>query len=377
MPIKRACIGTTAALVATFVLSLDAATAQDAAPASAEIRSEPNLRAGQPAPPLAVEAFLKGAPITEWAHGHIYVLEFWATWCGPCVAAMPHLSELQAEFRDKDVHIVGINIWEDPTYSADTAKKVREFVAKKDALMGYAIAFDGAAKATDRAWMGAAGRKGIPTTFVVDRAGLVAWIGHPSELDPVLAQVVDGSWDPLEGPKRLKAARDATIAACGKYAESFEAGEQAWEAATKPFPHLAAAFEDRRYAEMLAAGHVEQATRLGRAMFEKAKAKRDSIALMDIVVPMLDPQMSIKTFDRTLVKDVANAIAEVGDMNDPGPHICLVQINLLLGNRDAAAEHTAKALALAPADRKEAMERWLKELAAAAAEKPSAPPSKN
>ncbi|WP_437918099.1 TlpA family protein disulfide reductase [Sphingobacterium sp. LRF_L2] len=49
---------------------------------------------GDPAPPIRYSKWLKGTPVENYEKGHIYVIECWATWCGPCIAAMPHLSEL-------------------------------------------------------------------------------------------------------------------------------------------------------------------------------------------------------------------------------------------------------------------------------------------
>src|ERR1051325_1895884 len=73
------------------------------------------LTAGDKAPPLTIEKWVKGEPITGFEKGRVYVVEFWATWCGPCVASMPHLSELQKEYGDR-VTIIGVTK-EDPNNS--------------------------------------------------------------------------------------------------------------------------------------------------------------------------------------------------------------------------------------------------------------------
>ena len=70
------------------------------------------LRVGDKAPPIEVEAFLRGEPFEAFEAGRVYVLEFWATWCGPCIGAMPHLSELQARYKDR-VTVLGVDVWED------------------------------------------------------------------------------------------------------------------------------------------------------------------------------------------------------------------------------------------------------------------------
>ena len=50
----------------------------------------PTLKMGNPAPPLAVETWAQGTPVSTFAKGQIYVVEFRGTWCGPCVKAIPH-----------------------------------------------------------------------------------------------------------------------------------------------------------------------------------------------------------------------------------------------------------------------------------------------
>jgi thiol-disulfide isomerase/thioredoxin len=76
---------------------------------------------GDPAPPLRVRAWIKGAPVSAFGKGSAYVVEFWATWCRPCIAAMPHLSALAAEYQDK-VTVVAIDIYENKSTSLEKVK---------------------------------------------------------------------------------------------------------------------------------------------------------------------------------------------------------------------------------------------------------------
>jgi len=191
-----------------------AATAQEAtAPviggAKAAVKS---LNVGDAAPAPKVEKFLKGKGFTEFKQGEVYVVEFWATWCGPCKKSIPHLTEVQKEYKDKKVTVLGVSVWEEKGGLAT----VVPFVEKMGDKMDYVVAYDGDDGEMARTWMKAAGRQGIPTAFIVDQKGVVAWIGHPLDnMDSVLAEVVAGKYDvkgaadkaakKAEAQKRVKA----------------------------------------------------------------------------------------------------------------------------------------------------------------------------
>ena len=76
--------------------------------------AEPTLVVGSVAPDLNVESWLsKGngdrfPEVTKFEAGKVYIVEFWATWCPPCVASMPHLSELQEKYEAKGVQVISI-----------------------------------------------------------------------------------------------------------------------------------------------------------------------------------------------------------------------------------------------------------------------------
>ena len=57
---------------------------------------------------------LSGEEIRAWQPGHIYVVDFWATWCPPCIKGLRHLQELHQELADQNVHIVAAAIWPNP-----------------------------------------------------------------------------------------------------------------------------------------------------------------------------------------------------------------------------------------------------------------------
>lgn len=101
-------------------------------------KESPSLIIGDPAPSLRVSAWIKGEPFQKFKNGRVYVLEFWATWCRPCVAAMPHLSALAREYKDKATFI-GIDIYEKKTTSLE---KIKAFVDSIGPRMDYHVAAD-------------------------------------------------------------------------------------------------------------------------------------------------------------------------------------------------------------------------------------------
>jgi thiol-disulfide isomerase/thioredoxin len=183
----------------------------------AGVWAQDKLTIGSTAPALDIQHWIsngqgKFKPVTKFENGKVYVVEFWATWCGPCIASMPHISELQQQYKEKGVTICGVNIWEEREYNDETLKKVTDFVEKKGDGMGYTVVYDGAAKHMDTNWMKAAGRNGIPCAFVVTK-GKIGWIGHPAQLNQkLLDSILDGTFDVAAAAKAEEAK-----AAVGKY----------------------------------------------------------------------------------------------------------------------------------------------------------------
>lgn len=161
------------------------------------------LTIGDVAPDIDIAYWVKGVemdrrgnftPVTSFVPGKVYVLEFWATWCGPCVAGMPHLSELQEKHKEDGVTVIGI--------SDETLPKVTSFLFQEDRRDGkiqndrthYALTTD-PDQSVKRDYFLAAGQTGIPCAFLIGKDGHVEWIGHPSRMDEPLEAVLAGTWD--------------------------------------------------------------------------------------------------------------------------------------------------------------------------------------
>lgn len=151
----------------------------------------PRLTVGDKAPALSIEKWIKGDAVKGFDKDKVYVVEFWATWCPPCVKSFPHLTELQKKHKDKGVTIIGVTS-DDPNNSLAA---VEAMVGKNgDEKMGYSVAWD-KNRETSRAYMEGARQGGIPCAFVVDKDGTLAWVGHPAEMDEPLEQIVAGKFD--------------------------------------------------------------------------------------------------------------------------------------------------------------------------------------
>ena len=123
--------------------------------------------------------------------GKPMVVEFWATWCGPCKMSIPHLTTLQKKYGTDRLNIIGVT---NPDKAQDMAK-IERFVKKEGPRMGYWVVADEGEMARD--WMKAAGQNGIPCAFIVCNRGKIQFIGNPLDrkFDDILDKVVRGRYD--------------------------------------------------------------------------------------------------------------------------------------------------------------------------------------
>lgn len=209
-----------------------------------------DLKPGSPAPALQIREWLKGEPIERLENQGTYVVEFWATWCGPCIESIPHVSELAK--KHSDIVFLGVSVLEEPMDD-----HIKAFVETMGEKMAYRVAYSGNQDGMATTWLKPAMQDGIPTAFLI-QGGVIQWIGHPVELDIVLEQLSAGTFD-LEASKRafeaqLEAtkARMAANAALTDVVALRDKGQkdealQALTQAVATYPRLAMASERLRY----------------------------------------------------------------------------------------------------------------------------------
>ena len=167
---------------------------------STPVHAERTLTIGDNAPSLDIEHWLSDRggdlpEVTEFEDGKIYIVEFWATWCGPCIGSMPHLVELQNQYIDQGVQIISI--------SNESLDEVKDLMGKDHPQAGvpfekltaaYSLTVD-PDNSTYEAYMDASGARGIPNSYLVGKDGKIEWMGHPMAIDEVLDEVIAGTWD--------------------------------------------------------------------------------------------------------------------------------------------------------------------------------------
>ena len=126
---------------------------------------------GDRAPELAIETLLKGPTDNDlsWEalKGQATVLEFWATWCGPCVAAIPHFNELAEELSDQPVRFLSIT---------DEDESIIGPFLDSQPISGW-VGLD-----LDRSVFRDYAVAGIPATVMVDKEGVIQAVTHPQHV---------------------------------------------------------------------------------------------------------------------------------------------------------------------------------------------------
>ncbi len=121
-----------------------------------------NLQPGDHAPEVVIQHWINSKPIEELPDDKFIFLDFWATWCGPCIQSIPHIDSLITQFRDK---VIFINI------SDEKPERVSEFLEKRD-LKSYVVT-DNFGKTHKNFFI-----ESIPHTVLISPDKIILWRGH-------------------------------------------------------------------------------------------------------------------------------------------------------------------------------------------------------
>jgi thiol-disulfide isomerase/thioredoxin len=306
------------------------------------------LGVGDPAPPIPDSArWLQGDPVTALDDGRIYVLDFWATWCGPCIASIPEVQSMHADLEGDGVVVIGAHIWASPD-----APTPGDFLGEIGDAMGYRIAED-TDGALAREFMDAAGRNGIPTMMVVDRTGTLVWIGHPMDgARNIIDQVVAGTFD-TEAAVRAEANRAAAREAAAEANRLAREGD--WDAAIAKIDEAIAL--DPAGQRRLAVVKVQRlAMTLDREQEAWAYARtlvegplRDDAALLNNLARFIVEAPGLDLRDYALARSAAMRALELTDDTFADAMATLASIEFGEGRLEQAVEMQRRALAIAAA----------------------------
>ena len=304
-----------------------------------------SLTIGDKAPTTEISHWLKGKEVTEFEDGNVYVMEFWATWCGPCKVSIPHISELQEQYADYDVTFIGV--------SDEKLQTVVKFLSTADSenvmwteKIHYTLATD-PDRSTAKAYMKAAAQQGIPTAFIVGKDSRIEWIGHPMDIDDVLAQVVRDNWDrdtfkvtfeeevaPVRKALKAQARVDAAV----------ERGD--WDGAIKAVNALVEAqpkqvrYKFRLFRKML---HKEPALAYGYGR-DLMKENWDKADLLNQLAWFTVDDEDVTTRDLEFAMEAATQACKLTDDEDAGVLDTLARVYFEIGDVKTAIKWQRKAV---------------------------------
>ncbi|NRR93484.1 TlpA family protein disulfide reductase [Winogradskyella undariae] len=140
------------------------------------IYAQSNIKVNGKAPKINITNWIENIPNDKNLNDKYIVLEFWATWCGPCIAAVPHMNKIQEEFNQKDLNYISIT--DESIAKVERSLKRIEFksIVVTDLTKETQINFGDGIKGLDE----------YPLTVLIDKSGIIKWIGEPKNLNSAI-----------------------------------------------------------------------------------------------------------------------------------------------------------------------------------------------
>jgi thiol-disulfide isomerase/thioredoxin len=325
------------------------------------------LNIGDPAPKLEVSKWVQGDPVTEFSSNNLYIVEFWATWCGPCRESIPHLNKTYLQFKDKNLIVIGVDIWEQET------AKVEPFVKEMGSNMTYRVAMDSVAEGKNPQegkmavnWMAAAGGNGIPTAFLINKEGKIVWIGHPHDLtDDIIENALAGTFD-IKKASEDRQKEQAKQLAIRQHSQDLVAALKAksWDKASAEADELEKTLDDSQKPNLIpdrvkilfGRGDSDAAKKLASKTSEENK---ENISLQFRLATELATNEDVKEHDYDLANKIIQVAFEQTKGEQPQVMALMARIQFLQGNKDTAVELQSKAIEKAKGRYKEMLQKEL------------------
>lgn len=304
-----------------------------------------DLKVGDKAPTVDVKEWIQGE--TSVGEGKPYVVEFWATWCGPCKKAIPHINELYNQYKDSGFTVIGI------TDEEKEIPKVKSFVRQQGDRMTYPVAIDGGAK---NAWMQAAGQKGIPCSFIVDANNTIAFIGHPmdDQFDGILEQVIAGRYNPkLQKQARPKLAAADRAEKVANWADAYRHLDEVIDLDSTVFLSVAL----RKY-RMLACGekNAEATDAWGQKLLN---TYRDDAGALEAIARLTANEPTECVRDLPLARKAADRLLALEGPSNPDALATSAMVDFASGNKEQAIRQQMQAWMAVKPDLKDTYKRQL------------------
>ncbi|MBP3953919.1 TlpA family protein disulfide reductase [Gemmata sp. G18] len=317
------------------------------------------LRVGDPAPPLRVSKWLSGTEVKRFEPGKVYVVEFWATWCGPCIAVMPHLTALQTEYKDKGLTVVGVTAKDEK----NSAAAVEAFVAQRGKRYAYTFAFC-EDRTTYDAYMTAAGLQGIPSVFVVGPTGKIEFIGHSMELDLVIPKVLAGTWRGQPDIDQIRKDYGRFAGIMKKAQTDPAAALKEFAAFETDFPKVAAGYyyQIKKLQLLLLGKEFDAARELSESLIRSATELANPILVSGVRLMWSASFINPDKKHPELALKAAEAELKIEGDRDPAALFHVAEAHAFAGNTVKATEYGQKAVAEASGEERKEYEAALKKL---------------
>ncbi|HYF13544.1 MAG TPA: hypothetical protein VD971_00580 [Phycisphaerales bacterium] len=173
---------------------------------------QPDVVPGSPAPALTEATWVhvpEGRAAPAPPDGKVWVIGFYATWARVSDGMMQDLERIAKE--RPEIGVAAVAVWEDtepvtpPTGNGPTTFEERVRWHARERAYAFPVAYGGDDNALARRWLGGAGRTSVPTVFLIDRAGRIAWYGHPAfGFERALEQLLAGTIDIRAESQRVR-----------------------------------------------------------------------------------------------------------------------------------------------------------------------------
>ena len=314
------------------------------------------LKVGDAAPKLQPGHWLQGTAVTDFEGDKVYIVEFWATWCGPCKDSIPHINALHERFADKGLVVIGQDVLEKDD------SLVAPFVQAMADKMTYRVATDdksdGGRGRMAQNWLAAAEQNGIPCAFIINKQGRIVSIGHPmsikeAELETLLAEPSAGSaakantkpsnMASVPSPKELELARRAQAEIRTGDLDKAEATLAALQdVLTENFRDLGGILNLEL---LLTRKQTNDALQLAKILCEDFKG---NLSVLNEIAARLSNQHDANAAVLAAAEKIASPIAATPGDAQATALSTLMNIAFLRGDRPRAEELHAKVLALPP-----------------------------